>query len=252
MGQTARPYRRLVLVADMERYSARSTVLQHEAQNQFLEVLDAAGVAAGLDRGAWRRQAGGDGEVAVLPADVDEPALLSAFLLAADRRLRTYNGPRRSHARVRLRIAVHQGLLFEDSRNGFAGDAVNTAARLVDAPVLKRALKAFPQAAVACIVSETIHADVVSGGYEGIRPERFRRVRVVLADKGFEARAWLQVVDEDVNRVDALEAAAPDAGDDAVPGAITVGDVRNRDGQIAIGPGASAIGGGPRHRRFEP
>lgn len=249
MGEGTRPYRRLVLVADMERYSARSTMLQHEAQEAFLDVLDAAGVAAGLDRGAWRRQSSGDGEVAVLPADVDEPALLSAFLLAADQRLRAYNGPRRPHAKVRIRIAVHQGLLFQDSRNGFAGDAVNTAARLVDSPVLKQALKAFPEAAVACIVSESIHSDVVSGGYEGIRPERFRKVRVVLADKGFEAWAWLQVVDEDVN---SAEPRKLEARQESAPGAVTVGDVQNRDGQIAIGPGATSIGGRSRHRRAEP
>jgi hypothetical protein len=64
------------MVADMERYSARSTVRQNTAQGVFLDALDSAGAAAGLDRGTWIRQSSGDGELAVLPADIDEPALL--------------------------------------------------------------------------------------------------------------------------------------------------------------------------------
>jgi len=254
----ARPYRRVVLIGDMERYSARSTVLQNEAQAVFLDALDHAAVAAGLDREVWQRQSSGDGELAVLPPEVDEPALLSAFLVGLDRFLRPYNAHRRDEARVRVRIAVHQGLIFPDSRNGFAGEAVNTAARLVDAPVLKRVLKAFPEAAVACIVSEGIHRDVVTGGYDGIRPERFRRMRVTLADKDFDEWAWLAVVDEDVTGIGVAETGAgpgPDTvpnppgdeppagpdGDQGRDGGIKVGNVRNK-GQLAIGNGASAVG----------
>jgi hypothetical protein len=243
------------MVADMERYSALSSVLQNRAQGAFLDALDAAGTAAGLDRGAWRRQSSGDGELAVLPADVDEPALLSAFLVKLDGQLRAYNAGR--EARVRIRVSVHQGLIFQDSRNGFAGEAVNTAARLVDAPALKRALRAFPAAAVACIVSEGIHRDVVAGGYEGIRPERFRRLRVVLADKGFDEWAWLEIVGEDATGID-LSPVAEEPGPDeatAVPeeapaGGIRVGDVDNRNGQVAIGHGATAVGGKSHRIRF--
>ena len=216
MADAARPYRRVVLVGDMERY------------------------------------------LAVLPPEVDEPALLSEFLLGLDRFLRPYNAHRRADARVRVRVAVHQGLIFPDSRNGFAGDAVNTAARLVDAPVLKRVLKAFPEAAVACIVSEGMHRDVVTGGYDGIRPERFRRMRVTLRDKDFDEWAWLAVVDEDVTGIDVAETGdvpGPDTvpnppggespagpeGDESQGGGIKVGNVRNQ-GQLAIGNGAAAVG----------
>ncbi|AGZ44312.1 hypothetical protein AFR_30260 [Actinoplanes friuliensis DSM 7358] len=246
------------MVADMERYSARSSVLQNKAQTVFLDALDAAGLAADLDRGTWRRQASGDGELAVLPADVDEPALLSAFLLTLDKRLRAYNVERQPQARVRVRVSVHQGLLFPESRNGFAGEAVNTAARLVDAPVLKRALREFPDAAVACIVSDGIHRDVIAGGYEGIRPERFRRLRVVLGDKNFDEWAWLQIVDEDINNLDLQSATAESVpvvserrpSREVPPGGIQVGDVDNRDGQVAIGHGATATGGVHQRIRF--
>jgi hypothetical protein len=216
--------------------------------------LDAAGRAAGLDRDAWRRQSSGDGEVAVLPADADEPAVLNAFVVALDRRLRPYNARLQPHVKIRTRVAIHEGLVFLDSRNGFAGHAVVSAARLVDAPVLKKALKSFPDAAVACIVSESIHRDVISGGYEGIRPERFRKVRVTLVDKDFDESAWLQIVDEDITSNDlsllddgpdpeVVPPRGPHKRGDSAPGSVSVGDIRNHDGQIAVGHHAIASGG---------
>jgi hypothetical protein len=248
MPDLPRTYRRVALLADMQKYSNRSTVLQHNAQMAFIEALDAAGSAAGLDRGSWRRQSSGDGEAAVLPGDVDEPAVLSKFLIALDHRLRRLNVALRPEARVRVRVAVNQGLIIPDSGNGFAGRAVNEAARLVDAPVLKRALDAFPEAAVACIVPDDLYHDVVTGGYDGIRPERFRRERVQLPDKGFQAWAWLQIVDEDVTKADLTGTAGSDPvrpdqpGPAPERGGIRTGDVSTSDGQTVIGHGSSAFG----------
>jgi hypothetical protein len=239
----------LVIVADTERYSARSTVLQHEAQRAFDEALEEAGRAAGLDRREWQRQGSGDGELAVLPADVDEPVLLSRFPQALDAHLRRYNAHRSAEARIRVRVALHQGLFYVDSRNGFAGEAVNTAARLVDAPLLKAAFRAFPEATVAYVVSEGMHRDVVAGGYDGIRPERFRRIPVVLADKQFDEHAWIQIVGEDVTSIDLTPPAGPKPAGPARPrpparGGTSVGDVTNHDGQVAIGENARAHGPG--------
>ncbi|MFC3741229.1 hypothetical protein [Paractinoplanes deccanensis] len=245
----------MVIVADTELYSARNSVLQHYAQAAFDEALASAGSAAGVDRQQWHRQPSGDGELAVLPPDIDEPLLLSAFLPALDTYLRRYNADRAAHARVRLRVAIHQGLIFLDSRNGFAGGAVNDAARLVDAPVLKSAFKAFPEANVACIVSDTIHRDVVTGGYDGIRPERFRRVTVDLPEKSFSAVAWIQIVGEDVTSTRAEAAAAASRPRLAAHhGGTSVGDVSNAgDGQVVIGEGATGVGywGGGRGRGYE-
>jgi hypothetical protein len=253
--QTGRPYRRLVVVADTERYSARDTVLQHEAQDAFAEALEEAGRVAGIDRAEWRRQPSGDGELAILPPDVDEPALLGGFLQALDAHLRRYNAHRTAEARIRVRIAFHQGLIFVDSRSGFAGDAVNAAARLVDAPPLKAALRAFPAANVACVVSEGIYRDVVAGGYDGIRRDRFRRVEVSLPEKGFAEWAWIQIVGEDVTSLnphaagDRADRTARTSGKPAAASAgVSTGDITNTGGQVAVGENARAIGtaGGSR------
>lgn len=255
MVQTGRPYRRLVAIADTEWYSARDTVLQHEAQDAFVEALEAAGRVAGIDRSAWRRQPNGDGEVAVLPADVDETALLGGFLQALDAHLRRYNAHRSAEARIRVRIAFHQGLIFVDSRNGFAGDAVNIAARLVDAPPLKAAFREFPAANVACVVSEGIYQDVVAGGYDGIRRDRFRRVEVSLPEKDFTAYAWIQIVGEDATALSpqsverrANRTPRTPARPAAPAGGVSTGDITNTNGQVAVGDNSRAIGtiGGPQ------
>jgi class 3 adenylate cyclase len=235
------------MVADLERYSKRGSALQRAAQAQFLEALSHAAVTAGLDRGSWRRQATGDGEVAVLPADVDEPALRGAFLQALDRHLRAHNATLLPEAKLRVRVSFHEGPVYLDAANGFAGTAVNEAARLVDAPPLKAALQALQAAAVACIVSEGLYRDVVRERHDGVRPERFREIRVTLPEKDFDEPAWIQVVDEDVTTVD-LQSTASSERHLAVPtddptSGIRTGHVKaGHRSQVAIGPGATAIG----------
>lgn len=245
------PRRRLVVVTDTERYSARPTMLQHQAQAVFREVLDQAATAAGLNRAAWQCQASGDGELAVLPQDTSEPVLLAGFLTELDARLRAYNTDREKPARIRIRVAVNQGLFFTGSRNGFAGDAVNDTARLADAPALKTAFRYFPGATVACIVSDGIHRDVVTGGYDGIRPETYRRVHVDIAEKNFSDRAWIRIVGADVNDLDVPLPGDPPsaepapagsaAPDDPGAGGIRVGDVKSR-GQFVVGHHATVTG----------
>ncbi|MFD2767724.1 hypothetical protein [Micromonospora eburnea] len=193
------PERRLLICVDMERYSRRSNLQQYEAQKEFPNLLQGAASAVGLDRMTWSTQQAGDGELAILPRDVPESRVIGRFVPELNRRLRAYNLSRVDAARIRLRIAVHQGLVHLDGANGFPGSAVVFVCRLCDAGPVKRALAAFPDAGVALVVSTEIFRDVVSEYPEEMRPERFRRVRVSHADKEFEESAWVCVVDEDLS-----------------------------------------------------
>lgn len=261
------PERRLLVSVDMERYSRRSNLQQYEAQQDFRRLLHEAARDVGLDRVAWSTQQAGDGELAILPRDVPEARVVGRFVPELNRRLRAYNGSRVTAARIRLRIAVHQGLVHLDGANGFPGNAVVFVSRLCDAEPVRRALSAFPHAGVALVVSTDIFRDVVSEYPEEMRPERFRRVRVSKPDKGFDEHAWLCVVDEDLSSVPPLDGdgpaipqtdteagtadspavpppgpSRPDTGGRTVPGdGIRTGDIRVR-GQNAVGPGAMAIG----------
>jgi hypothetical protein len=215
----------------------------------------------------------------VLPGGVAEPTVVGKLVPAIDRLLRARNRDFLPEAKVRLRVAIHQGLVHLDGATGFPGEAVVAVCRLLDARPLKRALAAFPTAAVALIVSEEIYRDVVHEEYEGLRPERFRMVQVDMPDRGFRARAWICVVDEDVTVIADLgetdepsspvdptgppepsdprgqrDRGGPDHGGpdhDGLdhdrlghdgPGGMSAGDVTTTGGQSAVGPGAIAIG----------
>ncbi|WP_433532614.1 hypothetical protein ACQPYA_11620 [Micromonospora sp. CA-263727] len=272
------PERRLLVCVDMERYSRRDNVQQYEAQQDFHRLLREAAGEVGLDRVGWTTQQAGDGELAILPRELPEARVIGRFLPELNRRLRRYNASRLPVARIRLRVAVHQGMVHLDGANGFPGQAVVMVSRLCDAAPVRRALAAFPDAGVALVVSADIYRDVVTEYPEEIRPDRFRRIEVVHAEKGFREPAWLTVLDEDITswRDDASPPPAaptpeppeppdpPDAPDapvasdppvtpdlpvgpgrrggaPPVAGGIRTGDIRV-EGQNAIGSGAMAIG----------
>lgn len=249
------PERRLLVSVDMERYSRRSNLAQYEAQQGFQQLLRAAAAAVGLDRVSWKTQQAGDGELAILPADVDEPRVIGRLVPELDRLVRRYNSSRLPDAKVRLRVALHHGMVHLDGANGFPGRAVNEACRLCDAVPLKETLAAFPDAGVALIVSAALYRDVVIEYPEELRPERFRRVEVHHADKDFREEAWIYVVDEDLSSLSSSKPSPPvDSG--PAPGDGRARDARYRQttgasirtgeirvtGQNAVGPGAMAIG----------
>lgn len=254
------PERRLLISVDMERYSRRSNLQQYEAQRQFRELLHEAAGAVGLDRVAWTTQQAGDGELAVVPREVSESRVIGRFVPELNRRLRHHNSSRLPAARIRLRVAVHQGLVHLDGANGFPGNAVVFVCRLCEADPVKKALAAFPEAGVALVVSTEIFRDVVTEYPEEMRPERFVRIEVAHPDKEFREYARLCVVDEDLAAV-AVPGVSPSPGQGAAQiakkladtaeakpassamehGGIHTGDIRVK-GQNAIGPGATAIG----------
>lgn len=187
------PRRRVLVSVDMESYSRRNNALQFRAQQDFRSVMDEATAELGIDRPAWLQQQAGDGELAILPPDASERALVGNLTPTLDRILRQYNLGRSPDGRIRLRVAVHQGLVHLDGANGYPGEAVVTVCRLIYSPVLKDALKRrFPLANVALIVSDPIYNDVVCH-YQDLRPDLFQKVLAELKDKDFAQAAWLYV-----------------------------------------------------------
>jgi hypothetical protein len=211
------PNRRFLVAVDMEKYGRQDNLRQYRSQQIFKEVMEEAVNSLGLDRSTWTTQQGGDGEFAVLPVDTPEPVVVAGLVPAIDRILREHNRSLLPEAKVRLRVALHQGLVHLDGANGFPATAVVEVCRLRDAPPVKKVLAAFPAASVALIVSDPIYHDVVRNHYEGLRPERFAEVDVDLPDKGFRARAWIYVPDEDVSRIADLGAEPNGGGDPRGP-----------------------------------
>ena len=181
---------RLIVMVDMENYSSGDNPRQVIAQRSIAELLDSAGERARLNRKRWLRQSQGDGELAILPRDADEPAIVRDYIQALDVELGAYNRDRVADARIRLRVAMHHGLVHLGD-GGFAGGAVVVTARLLDATELRRVLSAVPGANLALIVSGQLYEDVISQNYPGIRPDTFHRVDVEV--KSYRAPGWIHV-----------------------------------------------------------
>jgi hypothetical protein len=171
----------------MERYSRQRNLQQHESQSTLRQATAAAADATGLRWTAKEFQASGDGYLVALPPDTPEDVVVGRYLYELDMILSRHNQSRVREAKVRVRAAIHVGLVHLDSANGWAGDAVVTVCRLLNAGALRRALTLFPATSVAAIVSPGIFRDVVSERYDGIEPERFGRVRVSQPDKAFRS-----------------------------------------------------------------
>lgn len=192
--------RRGLISTDTERYSRRSALDQHEAQCAYECAIGWAAAEAGLATTDWLRQPAGDGELAVLPEGVHEPKIISVLLTALAARLREYNRGRTADYRVRVRVAVHHGLIHLDGALGFPGPAPVVAARLLNSEPVREVLRQRPDTNVAAIISREVYEEVVVNRYEGLRPELFRRVEVHDASKGFSGTAWVYAPEADVTR----------------------------------------------------
>lgn len=185
-----RGVRRLCIAIDLEHYSQRPDSGQVKAQSAMSELLREAGQRGALERAQWDIQQQGDGELALLPPGIDESDVITSLMHQVTSGLHRYNRDASPAARLRMRIAVHEGLTYI-AESGFAGDAVNTVCRLRDAREAKDALRSTRNDVV-LIVSERIFRDVICGddSYE-LPPASFTETEIVMADKGFRAQAFI-------------------------------------------------------------
>jgi hypothetical protein len=174
------PVRRTVLAVDVHHYSSARPLHQVDIQETLIDSLDTAATLSGLDRSGWYRQPQGDAEVAVLPADASEPAVVADLVQELTNRLARVNHVQDPALRLRLRVAVHSGMVHF-GRNGLPGPAAVQTCRLLDSPALKRAL-ASSDADLALIVSDGLFRDIVEPGYRGLRAVDFTPVEVRLKE----------------------------------------------------------------------
>ncbi len=181
---------RCVVGVDVEGFSRFPARVQVLIQKELDRMLDEAAEAAGLPRAGWERQPGGDGEVAVLPADVDLVALVRTFVAGLDLLLVDHNDDHR--VGIRLRVAMHTDVLTPGAL-GYAGPALVVLNRLLDSDAHRRALRETPDENLALLLSEPLYRRAVLPEIGGLRPEQFAKVRVSRPDKGFAEDAYLRL-----------------------------------------------------------
>ncbi|WP_256790207.1 hypothetical protein [Frankia sp. AvcI1] len=152
-------------------------------------VIEELGRVDALDRAHWNPPAVGGGEIAFLPPGIDEGCFVAEFVTTLRSALVRLNGGVPRTERVRLRVALHQGITFLDG-SGFIGRAVVKVAALRDCAALRAELRCHPSVDLALAVSGDLFDDVVEHDYPGLRGRDFRSEQVRLGS-GPDADAWL-------------------------------------------------------------
>jgi hypothetical protein len=167
----------LVIAVDIEGFSKLDTLGQTLIQQRLSRTLSAAADHARLDRDSWYRQARGDGELAVVPMTVDPSWVVAHFTEQLITALAHQHSAPDAQPLLRLRVAMHLGTMSM-SEFGPAGDAPIVACRLLDAPVVRRALATERASDLVLAISDRLYHDVVRTRFHGLAPERFRPFRV--------------------------------------------------------------------------
>jgi hypothetical protein len=183
------PLHRAIVALDIESSTIRPDPVKAELRSKAYELLDLALRTAGIDelyRDPFIDR--GDGILALIhPVDqVPKAAVLNQALPALTRLLAEYNTSLPRHSKpqrqLRMRVVVHAGEVHYDV-NGCYGETLDVAFRLLDAPPVKKALKATANPLV-LVVSQEIYSTVVRRGYDGIDARSFQQlVRVRIGEK---------------------------------------------------------------------
>jgi hypothetical protein len=120
-----------------------------------------------------------------VPAHIPTKTLLDGLPDRLTPALKRHNRRSAPPARIQLRLAAYVGPVTTDAI-GQSGEAIIRAARLLDAPVLKRGL-ADAAADLGVIVSDFVYESVVKHG----DPDGFAPVRVKVKEARLDAWMWL-------------------------------------------------------------
>lgn len=182
----------LMLAVDAWRYGPRDDRQQVDLQRFLDEGLRTAARRSGLDYSTWQTQDAGDGRLALLPDSGSEPVLVDSFVRELDTWLARHNHDRMPGARLRLRIAVHNGPAIP-APLGYGGTAVVHVCRLRDSRPVRAALDAAPDANLVLAVSALIFEDVVRQRHTSLSVNDFTKVEIDDRAKDFGATAWVRV-----------------------------------------------------------
>ncbi|GAA1033168.1 hypothetical protein GCM10009557_34060 [Virgisporangium ochraceum] len=191
---------------DAKGYGAADDRRQAAMQRGLADMLRASAAEVGLRRDEWVCQPGGDGELAILPADEGMVTVLDAYVRVLADRLQEYNDDRIENARLRLRMAVHMGVAAP-AANGYSGAGVVVVSRLVGCAAARAAQAAAPEASLVVVLSNSIFQNLVAQRHTRLGPKLFRRIQVEV--KEYRDEAWLYVPGHDVH---ALDLTTPPAG----------------------------------------
>jgi hypothetical protein len=183
--------RRVCVAVGLDRRQESSETESGPLRRQMSRVITETCSSLGFERFLLHRQSAGDTEIIVLPAGIDEPRTVAELVNGIIGVLGRINTLPSEGTRLRLRMAVHEGItiLIED---GFAGRAVTKACCLLGSRPLQAALQRSPGSDFAVILSDPVFEDI--GSFDpGLPIGRFERVEIAGAAAGTREVGWILV-----------------------------------------------------------
>lgn len=126
----------------------------------------------------------------MLAAPISPSVALDPFVANLATALRLHREASSEAHRMRLRVAIHTGLLHPEPDGVCTGGVLKECTRLLDAPVARWILDTVPSANLVVVVSQTLYDSVVSQGYT-VDPALFRRIRVQVKETDEDAWAYV-------------------------------------------------------------
>ncbi|MGW7253936.1 hypothetical protein [Streptomyces sp. NPDC054834] len=182
------PVIRTILLLDIERFSDRDDVEQAYLRRMLYDITDRTLESAGIDETRRLRADRGDSVMELIDAGAPVTALLRALLTEVPAQLRTVNRMASRSAQIRLRGVLATGWVAVDEHDGWVGSDLNHACRLLDADVLRAALRERTCDFALCL-SSALYEGVVRHDHPGIPAADFHGVTV--ASKNGPLTAWL-------------------------------------------------------------
>jgi hypothetical protein len=219
--------RSLCLAYDLQAYSSHGVRQQLSIQEQLSRLLRGVFTEAGLGEDSYTVQPQGDGGVALLPTGkgVDEPRMLVKLIKAFEIGLAENNEQLLPDRRLRLRLALGQGVVVHDAAHGFVGGAVVNTCRIRDSAEIRQALASSSGYLVVAVTHE-LYQDVFADGPYGLPGAAFSRV---VRDSG---NAWIYVPGTSTLTADPAREPGNAAGQATTDPAKRPGQVKVQDNHV--------------------
>ncbi|TCO62537.1 ATP-binding protein [Actinocrispum wychmicini] len=184
---------RTILVVDVAGFGPRTNQQQVAVRDGLYASLERTFADVGVPWHECYQEDRGDGVLVLIPPVFAKSLFVEAFPSTLVDALRRHNARSPAGEQIRLRMALHAGEVHDDE-HGVVGKAVNLTFRLLDAPVLKKALAESP--GLLAIVTSAWFFDEVVWHSETADPGAYGRVRVVA--KEIDTVAWIRLPDAHV------------------------------------------------------
>jgi hypothetical protein len=199
------PMQRSVVVLDVESSSERSNPEIGKLRSAMYRVLDEAVQRAGLAGHDIDIDIEDRGDGALIVVDAGPLVLLDPFAEHLIAVLQEENAAVEAVSWLRLRVALHSGLVHRDA-HGWSGDTINATFAICDAPAVKATLQRADRAQLVLVVSDLLYKQVVRHRYGSINPATYGNVDV----QRIGEPAWVRVPGYPAAPVDEDEPGQPD------------------------------------------